>query len=190
MRCFIAIDIGEELRKSLRRFQEELAEGAGVGNKGVKWVNPDNIHLTLKFLGEVAGSSTVEVCKIVEQAAQRHDSFELCIDRVGYFTAGNPRVLWVGAADSGPLSRLQQDIESQLAQAGWPTENRQFSAHLTICRIKNRKAGHKLVELLDRYKDFTAGTIQVSNLVVYQSQLRQKGPVYTALGNYKFQGVF
>jgi 2'-5' RNA ligase len=83
------------------------------------------------------------------------------------------------------LLELQKDIEESLALAGWPEETREFSGHLTLCRIRNSKAGMKLAQLSEDYKDFKVGTISADSVRVYQSELKPAGPVYTVLGNYK-----
>ena len=82
---------------------------------------------------------------------------------------------------------MQQDLEKQLAEAGWPKENRKFSAHLTLCRIRNSKAGFKLAQLAEEYKDFKIGTISADAISVYQSELTPKGPIYTVLGRHELQ---
>ena len=108
--------------------------------------------------------------------------------RKGHFGGRSARVVWVGCADSnGRLQKLQTDIEQQLALAGWPEEERDFTGHLTLCRVRNPKAGVKLAQLTETYKDFKLGTMPADSVVVYQSELRPSGPVYTALGNYELK---
>jgi 2'-5' RNA ligase len=151
-------------------------------------VNPDNIHLTLKFLGEIKDEKTAEVCNIVKAAAGRHKSFELDIESVGNFGGRSPKVLWVGAGEGEEnLLELQEDIEESLVLAGWPKETREFSSHLTLCRIRKPAAGAKLAQVSEDYKDFKLGTMPVDSVSVYQSELKPSGPVYTLLGNYKLQ---
>jgi 2'-5' RNA ligase len=186
MRCFIAIDIDEEIRNALGGLQRKLRDGIDVKKGDINWVNPDNIHLTLKFLGEIKDEKSAEVCNIVKDAAGRHKSFELDIESVGHFGGASPRVLWVGMGKGQEkLLELQKDIEESLALAGWPEETREFSGHLTLCRIRNSKAGMKLAQLSEDYKDFKVGTISADSVRVYQSELKPAGPVYTVLGNYK-----
>ena len=186
MRCFIAIDIGEKIRKALGNLQQHLKDKADVKKSDVKWVNPDGIHLTLKFLGEVKDDKVVEVCNIVKDVAGRHKGFELDVESVGYFGGRSARVLWVGAGEGNEnLLQLQKDLEQQLALAGWPQETREFSGHLTLCRVRNTKAGVKLAAISEDYRDFKAGTILADSVSVYQSQLTPAGPIYILLGNYK-----
>ncbi len=186
MRVFIAIDIGEEVRAALSDLQQQLQSKVDIKKGDVKWVNPQNIHLTLKFLGEIKDEQVVEVCNIVKEVAGRHKSFELDIQTVGHFGGRSARVLWVGAGEGkNNLLGLQKDLEQQLALAGWPEEKREFSGHLTLCRVRNPKAGVKLAAVSEDYRDFKLGIISADSVSVYQSQLRPTGPVYTLLGNYK-----
>jgi len=188
MRVFIAIDIDEKIKKALSSLQKQLAVQADIEKPDVKWVKVDNIHLTLKFLGEVKAEKIADLCNIVAEAAQKHKSFELGIESVGYFGNRSARILWVGTRDgSDNVSELQEDIEQQLSLAGWPKENRKFSGHLTLCRVKSPKAGRRLAKITDDYKDFKLGILPVYSVSVYQSELTGKGPVYTVLGRYKLE---
>lgn len=188
MRCFIAINIDEQIRKDLGDLQKELQSKLDIRKGDVKWVNPDNMHLTLKFLGEIKDEQVVDVCNIVKEVASRHEHFDLDVGTVGCFGGRNARVLWVGAGEGcESLIRLQEDLEEHLDKAGWPRESRKFSAHLTLCRIRNSKAGIKISKLADQYTDYALGTSPTDSITVYQSQLTPQGPVYTILGNYELQ---
>jgi 2'-5' RNA ligase len=186
MRVFIAIDIGEEIRAALSDLQQQLQSKVDIKKSDVKWVNPKNIHLTLKFLGEIKDEKVVEVCNITQDVAGRHKSFELDVETVGCFGGRSARVLWVGVGQgSDDLLRLQENLDQQLASAGWSQETRKFTGHLTLCRVRNPKAGIKLAQTSEAYRDFKLGTMSADSITVYQSQLRPTGPVYTVLGDYK-----
>jgi 2'-5' RNA ligase len=186
MRVFVAIDIDEKIRAALGDLQRQLRSNVDIKKGDVKWVNPENIHLTLKFLGEIKDEKVVAVCDIVEKVAGGHKSFELDIQTVGHFGGRSARVLWVGAGEGNDnLLQLQKDLEQQLALAGWPKEKRGFSGHLTLCRVRNPKAGVKLAVVSEDYRDFKLGIISADSVSVYQSQLTPTGPIYTLLGNYK-----
>jgi len=188
MRVFIAIDIDEAIRRSLGDLQQELASKAGTKKGDVKWVRPENIHLTLKFLGEIKDEQVVDVCKIVKDVSDKHKKFELDIETVGSFGGKSARVLWVGVGQgSENLLQLQNDVEQRLASAGWPAEARKFTGHLTLCRIRNFKAGAKLATMTGEYSDFKLGSMPADSVSVYQSQLTPTGPIYTVLGDYKLQ---
>ena len=186
MRVFIAIDIDEKIRKALGDLQQQLQSKVDIKKGDVKWVNPENIHLTLKFLGEIKDEKVVDICDIVKEVAGGHKSFELDIQTVGCFGGRSARVLWVGAGEGKDnLLGLQKDLEQQLALAGWPEEKREFSSHLTLCRVRDPRAGVKLAAISDDYRDFKLGIISADSVSVYQSQLTPTGPIYTLLGNYK-----
>ena len=188
MRVFIAVDIDEHIRKALGNLQSQLQGEIDVRKSDIKWVNPESIHLTLKFLGEIKDEQAAEVCDIIKQVAQRHNSFELAVESLGCFGGKSARVGWVAtAAGTDELAHLQKHIEKQLAQAGWPPENRQFTGHLTLCRIRNPKAGFELAQVAQNYGDYKLGITYIDSVTVYQSQLMPKGPIYTQLGNYKLQ---
>lgn len=185
MRVFIAIDIDEVIKKNLADLQSKLQTKVDIERGDVKWVNPNNMHLTLKFLGEARDVQVVEICNIAKDIASRHSGFDIDIETVGHFGGKSARVLWVGAGhDCDELLALHQDLEEQLAEAGWSKENRKYSGHLTLCRVRNSKAGFKLAQLTDDYKDFKLGTIAADAITVYQSELTSSGPDYTVLGNY------
>jgi 2'-5' RNA ligase len=188
MRCFIAIDIDEQIREGLSDLQSQLQSKVDIKKSDVKWVKPEAIHLTLKFLGEIKDEQLVDVCNAVKDVADRHRNFELRVETVGHFGGKSARVLWVGAGHGcEELLQLQQDIDQQLALAGWPKEQRAFSGHLTLCRIRNTKAGAKLAQVAEQYKDFKLGTVLADKVRVYQSQLTPQGPIYTVLGSYNLQ---
>jgi 2'-5' RNA ligase len=188
MRVFIAIDIDEQIRKALGNLQNELRSKVDIKKGHVKWVNPELVHLTLKFLGEIKDEQVVDVCNVTKEVAGRHESFELDVKSVGCFGGRSARVLWVGTGQGRDnLLQLQSDLEQQSAVAGWPKEARKFAGHLTLCRVRNSGAGVRLAQLTEGYKDFELGTMTVDSVCVYQSQLTPKGPVYTVLGNYKLQ---
>jgi len=188
MRVFIAIDIDEAIRKALANLQSEMLAKVDIKKSDAKWVNPKTMHLTLKFLVEMKDQQVVEVCNIARDVAGRHKSFDIEIGGVGYFGGKSARVLWVGAGqESENLLQLQADLEQGLASAGWPPETRKFAGHLTLCRIRNSRAGIKLARLTEEYKDFRLGVVPVDTLCVYQSELKPEGPVYTVLGSYKLE---
>ena len=188
MRCFIAIDIDDNIRAEVSNLQQQLQNKVDIKKSDVKWVRPKVMHLTLKFLGEVKDQKIAEVCNIVKGIAACHKSFELDIEQVGYFGGKRPRVLWVGTGEgSDDLCRLAKEIEQQLALADWPEDTRDFSGHLTLCRIRNTGAGIELAKISEQYKDLKLGTISADSISVYQSQLTPTGSIYTTLGNYKMQ---
>ncbi len=188
MRVFIAIDINDQIRNGIGNLQQKLSAEADIKKSDVKWVRPESIHLTLKFLGEIKDAQCVEVCNITEEVVANHKNFELDIESIGCFGGKSPRVLWVGmGAGSNQLRELAKNLDEKFTSAGWPKETRDFTGHLTVCRIRNSKAGAKLAQVSEQYRDYQLGAIPADSVTVYQTELTPQGPIYTALGNYRLQ---
>ncbi len=188
MRLFIAIDIDGQIKNALSNLQKQLQKQIDIRKNDVKWVNPENTHLTLKFLGEVKDDKVAGLCNIVKDVAKQFRNFDFDIEQLGCFGGQSARVLWVGTGTGGDdLCELAKELEKQLARAGWPGENREFAGHLTICRVKNAKAGFELANICDDYKEFKAGTVTVDSIKIYQSRLTPAGAIYTVVGNFKLQ---
>ncbi len=186
MRVFIAIDIDEKMQAAIADVQKQIASKIDVKRGDVKWVEPENIHLTLKFLGEIKTEQAPEVCKISEQVAAAHKNFTLDIESVGSFGGRSAKVVWVGAGKgTDALLALQKDLDEQLTLAGYPSEEREFSAHLTLCRVRNPKAGFKLAEAVKQFEKLKLGSIAADAVCVYQSQLTPQGPIYTLLQSFR-----
>ena len=180
MRCFIAIDIDEGIRKQIEHLQHELQEKTGLTKPDVKWVDPTLIHLTLKFLGEVRDADITEVCKIAASVAGTHKGFSISVSKVGSF-GPTARVLWVGIDRNDALLTLQKDLDEQLSAAGWGGDKKQFAGHLTLCRIKKPQAGRILKEFIKDYSDLNLGSLPVDSICVYKSELTSSGPIYTVI---------
>jgi 2'-5' RNA ligase len=178
IRIFIAIDIPETQRAHLASLQSELRPLGGR----VSWPRPEGIHLTLKFLGDVEESRINEVADAVTKAAVGRSSFKIRIAGTGAFpNVRRPRVLWVGVKDSSGLVRdLARSIENNLKDVGFPRENREFSPHLTLGRVKESRGVEPLMDRL-RGEKFDAGEFEVKEVVVVRSDLKPTGAVYTPL---------
>jgi RNA 2',3'-cyclic 3'-phosphodiesterase len=186
MRVFIAIDIDDKIRKAIADLQKQIASKVNVKKGDLKWVEPNNIHLTLKFLGEISEEQLNQVKEITETVASAHQKFNLEIESVGSFGGRSAKIVWVGAKKgTDELLALQKDLDDLLAQAGFPKEDREFSAHLTLCRVNHPIAGIKIGEAIAQFSRLKLGSIAAEALCVYQSQLTPAGPNYTILGTFK-----
>lgn len=189
MRCFIAADIDDDVREALAEAQTSIRQSLDCESKDLKWVKPKLIHVTMKFLGDVPDNDVVGVCQAVEQAAQQHAPFDLSVEQLGHFGGRSARTLWAGTGEgSEPLGALHQDLEQALYDIGWPPEARRFSAHLTLCRVKNPGTGFDLVPAYQPRKDEVFGDTRIDTLTVYHSQLTPQGPIYAAMGTYSLSG--
>jgi 2'-5' RNA ligase len=180
VRTFVAVETSAAVRQ---RAAELIGIFAATGAK-VSWVQPHNLHLTLKFLDEVRLNSIPEVSAAVQKAAAEFEPFDLEIRTAGAFpSAGRPRTLWLGTGQgSEPLSKLHAALEATLKSIGFPKEHRRFAAHLTIGRVRGPSPSLSEFGLLIRqHADFTAGQFHVAELVVFSSQLTPQGPIYEVL---------
>lgn len=182
-RSFVAIELPGEIRLKLAEVESRLKSSAP---SGVKWVKPDNIHLTLKFLGSVAADRTGEIAGVLKEAAQSISPFQLEIKDGGAFPdLRRVQVVWVGVSgDLAKLGRLQQRIESNLACLGFTAETRPFAPHLTLARLDRK------IPLPERSRfgqaiagtEFEIGSIKVESISLMRSQLSREGAVYSRLG--------
>ena len=188
MRLFVAIDINDDIKEKLSGLGKSISQQCMLRQLDVKWVLPEQMHLTLKFLGEVEEAKSLEVCGMVESIAVEKRGFDLEFETVGCFGGRSASVVWVGTGLGGDkLQDLQKDLENKFVSNGWAGDNKRFSGHLTLCRVKNTKAGHKLKKTCDSYKDFKAGSVFVDSMVVYCSRLTSDGPAYSVIGKYKLK---
>jgi RNA 2',3'-cyclic 3'-phosphodiesterase len=186
MRVFIAIDIDDKIRKAIADLQKQIASKVSVKSGDLKWVEPNNIHLTLKFLGEISEEQLEEVKEITNTVAQAHQKFNLDIESVGSFGGRSAKIVWVGAGGgTDALLALQKDLDDLLEQAGFPKEDREFSAHLTLCRVNHPIAGIKMGEAIAQFSNLKLGSIAADAIYIYQSQLTPQGPNYTMLASFR-----
>jgi 2'-5' RNA ligase len=181
LRTFVAV----EASAAVRRRAAELIEGLASSGAGVKWVEPGGLHLTLKFLGDVGTGDVAGVCQAVNQAAAECPAFELEIRGVGAFPSPRrPRTIWLGTTQGREaLAELARRIDKALEKLGYPREGRPFQGHLTIGRV--RHGGPEMAELERRLRELDhaeVGRMTVEEVVVFSSDLRPTGPVYTPLG--------
>lgn len=176
IRTFICIDIPEPIKGRI----EELQNSLRITGAQVSWVKTINIHLTLKFLGDVRLSRVESLIRAAERAAASVSPFEIEAGCAGCFPSPrNPRVLWVGLTNlPEELKRLQTGLESELARDGFPREQKNFSPHLTIGRIRSPQNASRVAEDLIA-RGFAAESFQAREIIVMRSDLMPSGAVYT-----------
>lgn len=181
LRTFVAVEITREIRDKT----EKLIAALACTMAEVKWVEQHNLHLTLKFLGEVREQEIDRVCKVVQRGASAVKPFELEIRGVGAFpTAARPRTVWLGATDGAePMVALHDSIEAKLAELDFREEHRRFQTHLTIGRVRGTGPEiAQLGQLIEQHADFVAGRMTVNRVTIFASALTSEGPVYDVLG--------
>jgi 2'-5' RNA ligase len=181
MRTFIAIDLSDENKTTVAKLQDELKKTQA----DVKWVEPENIHLTLKFLGEVTDEYVGKVKDALDRVAAGLKPFELSLSGIGAFPKLDyPRVIWAGVEKGKEETEgIAKKVEDELEKIGFAREERPFAAHLTIGRVRSGKNKEALkVKLSELNRPDKPGNPQpVSQLILYQSKLSPKGPTYTPL---------
>lgn len=182
IRTFIALPLSEDVKEALGRLQEDLRR-CGLSARWVRWVKPASVHLTLRFIGEVPHAAVEPIAAAAAAAAVGFRPLRLQVRGVGVFPGiRKARVLWVGlGGETEALFGLQQRLETELAAAGLAPEKRRFRAHLTLARFKDRPEPGRIVDLLDRFSEFTAEPFSAAELVLFRSRLTPQGAVYTRL---------
>jgi 2'-5' RNA ligase len=184
IRTFIAVDLGKAVRDRAIALQENLAR-AGVE---VKWVEPENLHVTLLFLGEVGDRDVPAVCRCVADVCQGHAAFTMSVERVGCFpNARRPRVVWVGVGEGAQeLVALHDALEAPLLELGcYRREERQYTPHVTLGRVKSERPTEKLAQALAKHAGWQGGQTPVREVLVLSSELTPQGPLYTVLSRAK-----
>ncbi len=183
LRSFVAISISEEARNAITEMIRELSDL----DSSLRWVKPDNIHLTLKFLGEVQEEKLPDLKQALEFSLKGITKFFYEITGVGCFpTFRNPRVLWVGVNNSdGYLVKLKENIEKEFFKRNFQKETRKFHPHLTVARIKAKGAPELQIS---RFQNYSLGRfeVEVNNVILMRSDLRSTGARYTPICNLSF----
>lgn len=179
IRTFIAFALPDHVKSALGRLQEGL-KSSGLK---AKWVRLQGIHLTLKFLGDMAVDQVDAVAAKMAQAVRGNGPLVLGAKGVGVFpNIRRPRVIWAGlAGDLEQLADLQRNITAALSEIGFAGEKRSFKGHLTLGRFKGRTDSRQLAQALEEFSSFETQTFTAQQLVLFKSQLEPTGAVYSRL---------
>jgi 2'-5' RNA ligase len=186
-RMFCALELPESLRSRIREHAQRVREA--VPEATASWSRPDNIHLTVKFFGNVDQAKILGISAAAERAVKGFSAPQIVVGGTGVFPKPNrPQVLWIGIHDpSGTLSKLQQRLEDEFAREGFPKEHRAFRPHLTIARIRKPQYANLLAEA-QLQTEFAAVEVTLNELVVFRSELSPKGSKYTAVSRHPSTG--
>ena len=183
VRAFIAIDLSPAIQAKLQELLMQLKDR--MPGLPVRWVPAQNIHLTLKFLGEVSVSNLTVLQQSLQQEVAAHRSFEVVVEGLGVFPSyRRPKVIWVGLSAPQELVTLQKRIEQEAERLGYSREDRGFTPHLTLGRVSrnaNTAEIHRIGESVERYEVNTLGSMIVSQVKLYKSDLQPGGAIYTCL---------
>jgi RNA 2',3'-cyclic 3'-phosphodiesterase len=185
IRSFIAIELPGPVKDGLRKIQDHLRL---ADSSGAKWVEPEGIHLTLKFLGNVEASRMDQIIRLMGTASQVTGPFRLELKRLGAFpNLRKTQIVWVGiSGDLDKLQILQKRLEDDLSRIGFPPEGRAFTPHLTLARLRDYATPlqrQTLGEAIALYKLESDLVIQVNTISLMKSQLTRTGAIYTELAS-------
>jgi 2'-5' RNA ligase len=175
MRCFIAVKISAEQRNRIAALIDDFRRE----DVRVKWVKPENLHVTLKFLGEVDERNFPDMFAALEKSLTSCKEFDFCLKGLGCFPdTRRPRVIWVGIDEGADeLKKVARDIDQIMCEFGFKPEKRGFSAHLTIGRVKDPRGIEVLTNRFDDIK-FESDSCTIDEIIFYQSILKREGPTY------------
>lgn len=183
LRSFIAIELPAALQEAIYRACLPLRQA--LGSSLVRWVPPQNLHLTLKFLGDVSSANLDLLKQMLRAETERQPPFELEVGMLGSFpNLKRARVIWVGIQAPAALTTLQRNIETAAARLGYLSEERRFSPHLTVGRVSQHATladQQKIRTLLESAQIGVIGQAQVTSVCLFRSDLQPTGAVYTPL---------
>jgi len=192
IRCFVAVDLGAPVKTQLAEVQRQLSAGMPPGS--VRWVRPESVHLTLKFLGNVPAGRIQEIASALRRASQPAVPFSFRVAGAGCFpNLSRPRVVWIGVDDAGgALRSLQNAMEKALAPLGFPPEGRPFQPHLTLGRTQRRASTEDARAIGESVRALALGTlgdVDVREVIFMRSDLSPEGARYTPLDRIPLGGA-
>lgn len=176
MRLFVALALPDAVQEGL-----VLLQG---GVPGARWSTREQLHLTLRFIGEVDGRDAQAIDDAL--ASIRNPRFTLELKGVGEFGGRNPRALWAGVRDGTPVEHLQRKIESAVQRVGIPPEERRFSPHITLARLKGAPRD-RIITFLSTHALYASGPFEVNAFILYSSTLTPNGSLYRAERSYMLE---
>lgn len=175
-RGFIAVDI--EISPKIKEIVSDLNNSGA----NIKLVEPKNMHITLKFLGETDEKSISEIKDIMEKSVENIEPFEIKLKDTGVFPNENYiKVIWIGLEQYEKLAEITKNIDQKLSEIGFKKEKRGFSPHLTIGRVKSGRNKDKILHILNKYRDNEFNDFIIDSIKLMKSELTPEGPIYTTL---------
>ena len=183
LRAFLAVELPTPLQNTIHTATVGLRQA--LGNDLIRWVPAHNVHLTLKFLGDVSPSSLDLIKHMLETEAAQCQPFDVRVEGIGsYPNPRRPRVLWIGLEAPATLGSLQRAIEAAAARLGYEPEERSFSPHLTIGRVRQKVSAADQQKIRSALEGLTIGVLgmtRVDAIHLFKSELRAEGSIYTKL---------
>ncbi len=183
LRCFIAVEIPDKIRAAIAA----SIDGLKKSGADVKWVSAENIHITMQFLGETEESLIPVIKEGLDKILSSYAPFCITISNVGCFPDGkHPRIIWVGAEDAQTLKNLHTDIANEMAKFGYRKEERDFTPHITIGRVKSQRNMGEMLKRLSEIKAARFFDFEVSHVTLMKSDLKPSGATYYSLAEIPF----
>lgn len=180
-RGFLSIDIGSFPK--LLQFENEIRQSGAI----VKLVEPENVHITLKFLGDTDDGQIDRIEEMMKDSVEEVEPFDIQLKGAGVFPNQKYiKVIWIGIKNGENIKKIAKKIDEQISGLGYEKEKREFSAHLTIARVKSAKNKEKLMQIVEKYRDAEFAIIKIDTINLKKSDLTPKGPIYTTLKEVKF----
>ena len=183
MRTFIAADLTQDILQKINKIMQYFEAQAPPG--AIKWVDTHNLHLTIKFLGDIKEEILPSVKDLIHETLEGFSPFSISVETLGMFPNQNrPRVIWLGIHGGEPLRKIHYALEGALTKAGVKREDRDFHPHLTLGRVRRHVSRDQINEIGKTFSQFkvdSLGTVKISEIHLYQSELTRQGPIYTSL---------
>jgi 2'-5' RNA ligase len=185
-RMFCAFELPESLRARISQHSQRVREA--VPEAAASWSRPENIHLTVKFFGNVAQQRVTPISAAAARVVKEFSPIQIDVGKTGVFPRpSRPQVLWIGIDDpSDALARFHEQLEHEFAAEGFAKEDRAFQPHLTIARIRKPHDSNRLAEA-HLGIEFSKVTIELSELVLFRSELSSKGSKYTPISRHRLE---
>lgn len=185
-RSFLAIELPSTILHRIGDVQRDLK----ASKADVRWVSPENIHLTLKFFGTIEEWKIESITKAIEAPVKATPPLSVLVRGMGAFPGlRNPRVIWAGLNNGKEvLISFQKRLDGALQKIGFPPEDRTFHPHLTLGRLRSNYGKEDLIRVMEKYRDEVFGHFQVETVILFKSDLTPQGPIYTKLKEVRLVG--
>lgn len=183
IRAFIAATLAESTIEEIAKVRLLLQEAKG----DIRWTRLEGLHLTLKFLGDITRSQVEPILSVLQDVVHQRQTLNLVAQGLGAFPSlRRPRVLWVGLKGEG-IAELSEAIETALMPLDFPPEEREFTPHLTLGRVRSPRGWERVFSLIKEHEQAYFGESRIDQLTLFQSELRPDGAIYTPLGSVQFR---
>ncbi|MCS7223533.1 MAG: RNA 2',3'-cyclic phosphodiesterase [Armatimonadetes bacterium] len=185
MRCFLAIELDDLVRDRLSKVIDDWSQHKA----SVKWVERDNLHLTIKFLGQFPDERVDDLSQRLQEVCRSVQPFVFNVEGTGVFPDWKrPRVIWIGVRDGELLKQVHKKVEGVTSRLGVEREERPFHPHITVGRVRTHQEIKPLMDAVKSLKDEPFGSVRADHLTFFESRLTSQGPIYRVISRFAFGG--